>query len=97
MLVHRMVKNVKNSKVLEKIRTRDMKVTITIEGEDVTLPNEPAGIENAAEPAPEELIPFEGENYKGFEIKQDEETGEFDVYAPGFVVGGNAKCTVVYE
>lgn len=86
MLVHRMVKNIKDSKVLEKIRTRDMKVTITIEDE-----------KDIAKPAPEELIPFEGENYKGFEIKQDEETGEFDVYAPGFVVGGNAKCTVVYE
>ena len=138
MLVHRMVKNVKDSKVLEKIRTRDarnladlqdvnykgylisvtydgwffvqtksasggwkpvpnakfgnidqakafidshpvkdsktkdMKVTITIEDE-----------KDIAEPAPKELIPFEGENYKGFEIKQDEETGEFDVYAPG--------------
>lgn len=72
MLVHRMVKNIKDSKVLEKIRTRDMKVTITIEDE-----------KDIVEPAPEELIPFEGENYKGFEIKQDEETGEFDVYAPG--------------
>ena len=129
MLVHRMVKNVKDSKVLEKIRTRDkiftsepvplniaynygrkdaelghgkeenpfkqgseqhkewlkgyeygmqwkktkdMKVTITIEDE-----------KDIVEPAPEELIPFEGENYKGFEIKQDEGTGEFDVYAPG--------------
>lgn len=53
-------------------RTKDMKVTITIEDE-----------KDIVEPAPEELIPFEGENYKGFDIKQDEETGAFDIYSTG--------------
>jgi len=48
-------------------KVKDMKVTITIEGEDVVLPNEPVGVSKSAEPAPEELIPFEGEIYKGFE------------------------------
>jgi len=46
------IKKTKDSKA----KVKDMKVTITLEEENAS-----------AEPAPEELIPFEGEIYKGFE------------------------------
>ena len=46
------IKKTKDSKA----KVKDIKVTIALEEENAS-----------AEPAPEELIPFEGENYKGFE------------------------------
>lgn len=54
-----------------RVKTKDsIKITIEVDGEvNKTISNEE--------------IPIQGENYKGYEIKPDEETGEFDIYSTG--------------
>lgn len=53
-----------------RVKTKDsVKITIEICGKD--------------KEEKKEEIPIQGENYKGYEIKPDEETGEFDIFATG--------------
>lgn len=53
-----------------RVKTKDgIRITIEVDGEVNKTSNKE--------------IPIQGENYKGYEIKPDEETGEFDIYSTG--------------
>lgn len=59
-----------------RVKTKDTKITITIENDEP--------INESEETIPDDL------EYKGYEIKQDNETGEFDIYSLGGAVVAHA-------
>jgi hypothetical protein len=63
-----------------RVKTKDSKITIIIEEEKDHVDAQEL----------EENIPIQGENYKGYDIEQDIETGEFDIYSTGGAIVAHA-------